>query len=122
MVTGDHAITATAIAQQIGLTGSGVSRWPIESPQFSAHELQKNDDDPDWEVIKGEQISSLTEADWDRLIAKKNLVFARTTPQHKHLIVTEYEKRNQIIAMTGDGVNDAPALKKCVIKSVAFAT
>ncbi|KAI1704572.1 e1-E2 ATPase domain-containing protein [Ditylenchus destructor] len=93
MVTGDYHVTATAIAKQIGLIGENMG--------------SKN-----WEVIKGEDISKLTDIEWDKLIAKQGLVFARTTPEQKLRIVEECQKRNQIIAMTGDGVNDAPALKK----------
>ncbi|KAI6180538.1 Cation-ATPase-N domain-containing protein [Aphelenchoides besseyi] len=95
MVTGDHHITASAIAKQIGLTGN----------------KDENGQD-DWEVVKGEEISKLTDSDWDRLVSRQNIVFARTTPEQKYRIVEECQKRNQIIAMTGDGVNDAPALKK----------
>jgi sodium/potassium-transporting ATPase subunit alpha len=73
------------------------------------------DGQPDYEIIRGEDISKLTDDDWDRLVTRRALVFARTTPEQKYLIVEECEKRNQIIAMTGDGVNDAPALKKADI-------
>uniref|UniRef100_A0AC34F4S3 Cation-transporting P-type ATPase N-terminal domain-containing protein n=1 Tax=Panagrolaimus sp. ES5 TaxID=591445 RepID=A0AC34F4S3_9BILA len=71
--------------------------------------------DDDWEIIRGEEINDLAEKDWDRLIAKRALVFARTTPEQKLLIVEQCQKRKQIIAMTGDGVNDAPALKRADI-------
>ncbi|KAI1723202.1 e1-E2 ATPase domain-containing protein [Ditylenchus destructor] len=91
MVTGDHHITATAIAKQIGLIGK---------------------EGNDWDVVKGEDIPKLTDQQWDKLVAKRSLVFARTTPEQKLRIVEECQKRKQIIAMTGDGVNDAPALKK----------
>jgi len=65
--------------------------------------------------VKGDSIHALTEKDWDRLVSRRNLVFARTTPEQKLQIVEECQKRNQIIAMTGDGVNDAPALKRADI-------
>lgn len=54
----------------------------------------------------------MTDEEWDKLLSNDYLVFARTTPEQKLLIVEQCQKRNQIIAMTGDGVNDAPALKK----------
>jgi len=100
MVTGDHHITATAIARQIRLIA--------------------DDGDPtggkdDWEIVKGEMIPRLTKQDWDRLVGRRSLVFARTTPEQKLQIVEECQKRGQIIAMTGDGVNDAPALKRANI-------
>ncbi|KAI6183429.1 Cation-ATPase-N domain-containing protein [Aphelenchoides bicaudatus] len=98
MVTGDHHVTAAAIARQIGLTVDKTA-----------------DGKDDWEVIKGEEISKLSSEDWDRIVSRKALVFSRTTPEQKFKIVEECEKRGQIIAMTGDGVNDSPALKKADI-------
>lgn len=65
--------------------------------------------------MHGERISQLTEPEWDRLVQKESLIFARTTPEQKLLIVEQCQKRKQIIAMTGDGVNDSPALKKADI-------
>uniref|UniRef100_A0A914BV70 Cation-transporting P-type ATPase C-terminal domain-containing protein n=1 Tax=Acrobeloides nanus TaxID=290746 RepID=A0A914BV70_9BILA len=94
MVTGDHHTTAKAIAKQIGL---------IEDIPGK---------EKDWDVVHGENISKITDAEWDRLISLNNLVFSRTTPEQKLQIVEQCQKRKQIIAMTGDGVNDAPALKK----------
>ena len=97
MVTGDHHTTAKAIAEQIGL---------IDDKPAS----QSN-----WEIVKGEDIPKLTQQDWDRLGARNSIVFSRTTPEQKLLIVEEMQKRKQVIAMTGDGVNDSPALKKADI-------
>uniref|UniRef100_A0A914C717 Cation-transporting P-type ATPase N-terminal domain-containing protein n=1 Tax=Acrobeloides nanus TaxID=290746 RepID=A0A914C717_9BILA len=103
MVTGDHHLTATAIARQIGL---------IED---------KPDVAPDYAILHGEQISNLSEKEWDDILSKNAVVFARTTPEQKLLIVEQAQKRKQVIAMTGDGVNDAPALKKAHI-GVAMGT
>ncbi|KAE9546495.1 hypothetical protein FO519_010293, partial [Halicephalobus sp. NKZ332] len=97
MVTGDHHLTAAAIAREIKLI-EDVPGQP-----------------KDYEVIHGEKISNLTEQEWDELLKKRALVFARTTPEQKLLIVEQCQKRKQIIAMTGDGVNDSPALKKADI-------
>lgn len=66
-------------------------------------------------MIDGKKIYQLTEADWNYLIKKESLIFARTTPEQKLLIVEECQKRQRLIAMTGDGVNDAPALKRADI-------
>ncbi|KAE9555230.1 hypothetical protein FO519_001580 [Halicephalobus sp. NKZ332] len=97
MVTGDHYLTATAIAREIKL-------------------IQDIPGQPkDYEILHGERISNLTCKEWDELLTKRALIFARTTPEQKLLIVEQCQKRKQIIAMTGDGVNDAPALKKADI-------
>ena len=91
MVTGDHPSTAAAIAVQIGLI---------------SNEQKKTC------VIHGERIPKLSEEEWNSILFNDYLVFARTTPEQKLLIVEQCQKRGQSIAMTGDGVNDAPALKK----------
>uniref|UniRef100_A0A915DYZ5 Cation-transporting P-type ATPase N-terminal domain-containing protein n=1 Tax=Ditylenchus dipsaci TaxID=166011 RepID=A0A915DYZ5_9BILA len=98
MVTGDHHLTATAIARQIGLI--------VDVPGQQVR---------GYEIIHGEKISNLSDREWDMLLQKKSLVFARTTPEQKLMIVEQCQKREQLIAMTGDGVNDAPALKKADI-------
>lgn len=98
MVTGDHHTTARAIAKQIGLIDDNLPK-----------EYQN------WEVVRGEDIPKLSDADWDRLISRDSIVFSRTTPEQKLMIVEQCEKRKQVIAMTGDGVNDSPALKKADI-------
>ncbi|KAE9547551.1 hypothetical protein FO519_009236 [Halicephalobus sp. NKZ332] len=97
MVTGDHHLTAAAIAREIKL---------IEDIPGKPK---------DYEIIHGEKISNLTDQEWNELLKKRALVFARTTPEQKLLIVEQCQKRKQIIAMTGDGVNDSPALKKADI-------
>ncbi len=90
MITGDHPDTARAIASQIGLLRSdGQVRTGIELEQMSDDDLIKAVEDAD--------------------------VFARVSPQHKVRIVEAYKARDEIVAMTGDGVNDAPALKRADI-------
>ena len=86
MITGDHAATAAAIARQLGLT-----------------------DDP--RVVTGQDLDALDGAAFART-AKDANVFARTTPEHKLRLVEALQADGSIIAMTGDGVNDAPALKR----------
>lgn len=85
VVTGDHAITATAIGHQLGLEGK----------TMTGQELEK--------------IKDLSK------IVEDIAIFARVSPEHKLKIVKALKKRRHVIAMTGDGVNDAPALKKADI-------
>ena len=88
MITGDHIITACAIAKEIGI----MSKYDSDDTAISGAELNKMDD--------------------ASLIANihKYKVFARVTPEHKVRIVKAYQANDEVVAMTGDGVNDAPAL------------
>lgn len=88
MITGDSPITATAIARQLSL--------PV-TQHLTGHELEQLED---------KQLQSLL---------KEDVLFARTKPEHKMRIVSILQAQGQIVAMTGDGVNDAPALKKADI-------
>ena len=85
MITGDHEITAKAVAKEIGLAGK---------------------------VITGQQLDDIKNLeDWVEDVA----IFARVNPEHKIKIVDALKKKGHVVAMTGDGVNDAPALKKADI-------
>ena len=88
MITGDHKDTAQAIGRQIGL---------------------KHDS-----VLEGADIDRLSKEAFAQAV-KKTDIFARTTPEHKLRIVTALQEQGEIVGMTGDGVNDAPALKKADI-------
>ena len=89
MITGDHPLTALAIARELGIAGSG--------PAMSGAELDR-----------------LSDAEFEQATAEVS-VFARVSPEHKLRIVAALQHRGQIVAMTGDGVNDAPALKRADI-------
>jgi len=93
MVTGDHAATARAIAQTIGLL-AGVNTQA--------------------EVITGSQIEIASDSELI-LLARTTNVFARVAPEHKLRLVKALQADGQVVAMTGDGVNDAPALKRAEI-------
>ncbi|MBR5227576.1 MAG: calcium-translocating P-type ATPase, PMCA-type [Clostridia bacterium] len=90
MITGDHIITAKAIAKELGI--------------LKANEI----------AITGKELDELNETDFQKNIMKYS-VFARVSPEHKVKIVKAFQKKGAIVAMTGDGVNDAPALKNANI-------
>ena len=90
MITGDHKITAMAIATQLGiLDESGIA-------------------------IEGSDVEKMTQEQLNENVEKYS-VYARVSPEHKVRIVSAWQSRGKIVAMTGDGVNDAPALKKANI-------
>lgn len=103
MVTGDHPLTAHAIAKSLNI---------ITKP--TAEELKdqnRSNEDAEAIVVTGTQMMSFTDDDWDRVLKHKEIVFARTLPQQKQELVKQLNALGEIVAMTGDGVNDAPALK-----------
>ena len=93
MITGDHAVTAAAIARQLGIDGK---------------------------VISGAEFGAMTDDEAMEAIADVGVI-ARVTPEHKVRLVDLLKREGQIVAMTGDGVNDAPALKKADI-GIAMGT
>lgn len=90
MITGDHKTTATAIAQQIGI--------------FSEGDM----------AVTGQELDAMSDAELDADIEKIS-VYARVSPENKIRIVDAWQRKGAVTAMTGDGVNDAPALKKADI-------
>jgi len=90
MITGDHKITATAIARQIGIFEDGDM------------------------AVTGPELDAMSDEELDEKIAKIS-VYARVSPENKIRIVDAWQRRGNVVSMTGDGVNDAPALKKADI-------
>ena len=87
MITGDHKITATAIARQIGIFREGDI------------------------AVTGMELDAMSDSELDQKIEKIS-VYARVSPENKIRIVEAWQRKGNIVSMTGDGVNDAPALKK----------
>ncbi|KIL41264.1 HAD family hydrolase [Gordoniibacillus kamchatkensis] len=87
MITGDHPITAIAIAKQIGIY------------------------DDSRQVLSGHEMDRMTDEELDPVVEQVS-IFARVTPEHKLRIVKALQRRGHIVAMTGDGVNDTPAIKQ----------
>jgi len=113
MVTGDHPLTAAAIARKIGLITMDTRDVLAKKRGVPPQEVPE--DDVHAVVVKGADIPGMTEQDWKVLVSKKEIVFARTSPEQKLIIVDEFTKAGNVTAMTGDGVNDSPALKKAAI-------
>jgi Ca2+-transporting ATPase len=89
MITGDHKLTATAVGKELGL-------------------LDGKDETTC--VITGQELEHMSDADLADIV-EKTVIYARVAPEHKVRIVKAWKAKDQIVAMTGDGVNDAPALK-----------
>ena len=90
MITGDHKVTAAAIAKQIGIYHEGDI------------------------AVTGQELDKMSDGELDKALAHIS-VYARVSPENKIRIVDAWQRRGNIVAMTGDGVNDAPALKKADI-------
>lgn len=90
MITGDHQLTAEAVAKQLGLI----------------NEKEK--------IITGIELESMSQTELENIIENVS-VFARVSPEHKVRILEAFQKKGYVVAMTGDGVNDAPAIKKADI-------
>jgi Ca2+-transporting ATPase len=90
MITGDHKVTASSIAKQIGILNEGEK------------------------ALEGLELDKLGEKELDEVLDNIS-VYARVSPEHKIRIVDAWQRKGEIVAMTGDGVNDAPALKKADI-------
>lgn len=113
MITGDHPITAAAIARKVGLL-TLPTRVDIAKHR-GIHPDIVNEDDVLAVVVHGTDIELMGDDDWANLLEKQQIVFARTSPEQKLVIVSKFTESGHLVAMTGDGVNDAPALKKAAI-------
>merc|ERR1712227_126373 len=122
MVTGDHPIPAKAIARSVGIISEGNKTAEDIALERGIPVEQVNKRDAKAAVVHGGELRDLSEADLDEiLLHHTEIVFARTSPQQKLIIVDGCQRQGQIVAVTGDGVNDSPALKKADI-GVAMGT
>ncbi|XP_039629560.1 potassium-transporting ATPase alpha chain 1 [Polypterus senegalus] len=116
MVTGDHPITAKAIAANVGIISEGSETVEDIATRLRIPVEQVNRGDARACVINGGQLKDMTSDELDdALRAHPEMVFARTSPQQKLIIVESCQRLGSIVAVTGDGVNDSPALKKADI-------
>ncbi|XP_069031786.1 sodium/potassium-transporting ATPase subunit alpha-3-like isoform X2 [Embiotoca jacksoni] len=116
MVTGDHAITAKAIAKGVGIISEGNETVEDIAARLNIPVSQVNPRDAQACVINGTDLKNIDEDQLDDLLRNHTeIVFARTSPQQKLTIVEGCQRQGAIVAVTGDGVNDSPALKKADI-------
>ncbi len=93
MITGDYGLTAHSIAHEVGIVNHGTCR-----------------------IVKGKELNNMSDEEVKSLLkSKDDVIFARAVPEHKMRIASILEDMDEIVAMTGDGVNDAPALRKADI-------
>lgn len=113
MVTGDHPATAKSIARQVNIIQDKTAEDIAKERGIDISEVDPSEVKAI--VVPGSQIKDLEQEDWDRILSHEQIVFARTSPQQKLLIVENNQRLGNIVAVTGDGVNDSPALKKANI-------
>merc|ERR1719285_1537054 len=109
MVTGDHPITAKAIARSVGIISEGQETVEDIAARRNCSVKDVNPREARAAVVNGGEIKDMKDKDLDEIL------FARTSPQQKLIIVEGCQRMGAIVAVTGDGVNDSPALKKADI-------
>jgi magnesium-transporting ATPase (P-type) len=92
MITGDYQLTALSIAKQVGMVG-----------------------DENLEIISGRQLDEMSDEELKEKLITREVIFSRVNPEHKLRVVNAFKELDDIVAVTGDGVNDAPALKRADI-------
>merc|ERR1712029_215694 len=115
MVTGDHPITAKAIAKSVGIISEG-NKTVEDLKDEAGPGVEVNARDAHACVVNGGELKDIKPEELDEILMyHSEIVFARTSPQQKLIIVEGCQRMGAIVAVTGDGVNDSPALKKADI-------
>ena len=121
MVTGDHPITAKAIAKSVGIISEGNMTVEDIAEEQGISIDKVNPRDAHAAVIHGGELKDIQKEQLDEILMyHSEIVFARTSPQQKLIIVEGCQRMGAIVAVTGDGVNDSPALKKADIGVVSI--
>uniref|UniRef100_A0A670K4G1 Sodium/potassium-transporting ATPase subunit alpha n=1 Tax=Podarcis muralis TaxID=64176 RepID=A0A670K4G1_PODMU len=116
MVTGDHPITAKAIAKSVGIISANSETVEDIAQRLKIPVEQVNRSDARAAVVNGMELKDMTSEQLDDILRNHSeIVFARTSPQQKLIIVEGCQRQDAVVAVTGDGVNDSPALKKADI-------
>ncbi|KXJ73065.1 hypothetical protein RP20_CCG016621 [Aedes albopictus] len=116
MVTGDHPITAKAIAKSVGIISEGNETVEDIAQRLNIPVSEVNPREAKAAVVHGSELRDLSTDQIDEILRyHTEIVFARTSPQQKLIIVEGCQRMGAIVAVTGDGVNDSPALKKADI-------
>lgn len=111
-MTGDYKLTAQAIAIECGIIRTPPALIDdVKALDFSEKVDITSTGTTTAIVLSGPELADLGNDQWEKLCSYDEIVFARTTPEQKLRIVKEFQQRGHIVAMTGDGVNDAPSLK-----------
>ncbi|XP_030634863.1 sodium/potassium-transporting ATPase subunit alpha-1-like [Chanos chanos] len=116
MVTGDHPITAKAIARGVGIISEGNETVEDIAARLKIPVSDVNPRDAKAKVVHGGELKDMSSEELDDILKyHTEVVFARTSPQQKLIIVEGCQRQGAIVAVTGDGVNDSPALKRADI-------
>jgi sodium/potassium-transporting ATPase subunit alpha len=116
MVTGDHPITAKAIARSVGIISQDNETVEDIAARLNLPVNMVDERDATAAVIGGSELRNMSSDELDFVLRHyPEIVFARTSPQQKLIIVEGCQRAGAIVAVTGDGVNDSPALKKADI-------
>ncbi|XP_068850835.1 potassium-transporting ATPase alpha chain 2 [Aphelocoma coerulescens] len=116
MVTGDHPITAKAIAKSVGIISATSETVEDIAKRLNIPVEQVNRREATAAVVNGMELKDMSSEQLDEILCDHSeIVFARTSPQQKLIIVEGCQRQGAVVAVTGDGVNDSPALKKADI-------